>query len=233
MAFQCAVIGLGRFGSQVALELTSHHVPVLAIDADRETVELISDKVDLALCFNATNEAALRDARIQDKDVVVCAIGDQSVEDSILTTALLRQIGVRRIVARASTDLHARILRIVGATDVVNPEKEMGLRIAQRIITPELTELIPLASGAAIAELAVPKSFAGKSLIDLRIRSRYGVNIIGLRRLQTPEGGKSDSSTDLSRQFILTPPPDEPFQPNDILVVAGTEEDVKKFAGLT
>jgi trk system potassium uptake protein TrkA len=232
MAFQCAVLGLGRFGTQVALGLAQRHVPVLAVDADRDVVDRISNEVDHAVCFNTTNEAALRDARIQEMDVAVCALGDRNVEDSILTTALLRQIGVRKIVARASTDLHARILRIVGASLVVNPEKEMGIRIAQRIVHPELTELIPLSSGAAIAELPVPQSFVGQTMIDLRIRSRYGVNVVGMRRLQTPGEGRTEEDTDLSREMILMPPPDQPFAAGDILIVAGSEDDVKQFASL-
>jgi trk system potassium uptake protein TrkA len=230
MAFECAVIGLGRFGGEVARDLARRNIPVLAIDADRDLVEDISNAVDHALCFDTTDEAALRDAQIQDMDVVVCAIGDQNIENSILTTALLRQIGVKRIVARASTDLHARILRIVGASEVVNPEKEMGLRIAQRIANPELTELIPLSAGAVLAELPVPGSFVGKTMLDLRIRSRYGVNVIAIRRLQTPAAGSKE--TDLSRALLLTPAPGEPFLIGDILVVAGTEDDVKKFAAI-
>ncbi|MCX7848349.1 MAG: TrkA family potassium uptake protein [bacterium] len=228
MSIECAVIGLGRFGMEVALGLARRHVPVLAVDQNRELVEDISEYVDNALCFDTTNESALRDARIHEMPLAVVAIGDNHVEDSILTTALLRQIGVPRIIARASTDLHAKILRIVGANEVVNPEKEMGGRIAQRVIAPGLTELIPLSEGFAIAELRVPPSFIGRSMSDLRVRSRYGVNVVALRRRARDLAPDEPAST----TFLLNPSPEEPFEPNDILIVAGKEQDVKNLAAL-
>jgi len=237
MAHRCAVIGLGRFGMEVALWLAERKYPVLAIDRRRDLVEQISNDVDSALCFDSTNENALMDARVNEMAVVVCAIGDNNVQNSILTTALLHQIGVPRVIARASTDLHARILKIVGATDVVNPEKDMGIRVAQIIVNPGLTEVVPLAEGASVAEMNVPASFIGKTLLELRVRSRYEVNIIGVRRLRVPLAagpeGEAASKEDGARVFILTPKPDEPFFEGDILVVAGTEENVKKFSSIS
>ena len=235
MAQRCAVIGLGRFGTEVARWLAERNHPVLAIDKRRDLVEEISSEVDSALCFDSTNENALRDARINEMAVVVCAIGDNNIQNSIMTTALLHQLGVPRIITRASSDLHARILKIVGATDVVNPEKDLGIRVAQIIASPGLTEVVPLAEGASVAEMNVPESFIGKTLIDLRIRSRYEVNIIGVRRLQELQDVPKETETTEQEDswiFLLTPNPDEPFCAGDILVVAGTEENVRKFSGL-
>lgn len=237
MAQRCAVIGLGRFGTEVARWLAERNHPVLAIDKRRNLVEEISSEVDSALCFDSTNENALRDARINEMSVVVCAIGDNNIENSILTTALLSQLGVPRIITRASSDLHARILKIVGATEVVNPEKDLGMRVAQIIANPGLTEVITLAEGASVAEMNLPESFVGKTLLELRIRSRYDVNIIGVRRLpktqeQEPTDNGEAADQEVSRIFLLTPQPDEPFCAGDILVVAGTEEDVRKFSEL-
>jgi trk system potassium uptake protein TrkA len=235
MAQRCAVIGLGRFGTEVARWLAERNYPVLAIDKRRDLVEEISSEVDSALCFDSTNENALYDARINEMPVVVCAIGDNNIQNSILTTALLHQIGVPRIITRASSDLHARILKIVGATDVVNPEKDLGMRVAQIIANPGLTEVVPLAEGASVAEMNVPESFVGKTLLELRVRSRYDVNIIGVRRLQEPTGiaeEEEETGEEEKRIFLLTPKPDEPFCEGDILVVAGTEENVRKFSSL-
>lgn len=230
MAHQCAVIGLGRYGTEVALCLSRRNFPVMAVDSNRDLVESISNDVDKALCFDSTSETALRDARIDEMSYVVVAIGDNHVEDSILTTALLKQVGVPRIIARASTDLHAKILRIVGATEVVNPEREMGVRTAQRIITPGLTDLIPLSEGAALAEMRVPDSFVGQSMIDLRVRSRYGVTVIAVRRTVTEVDQAEEITGAVEKQFILSPQPDQPFRLGDILVVAGKEDDVKRLA---
>jgi len=234
MSKQFAVIGLGRFGTEVALWLSQHHFPILAIDKKRNLVQDISKDVDNALSFDSTNESALREARIEEIDTVICAIGDNNVQNNILTTALLKQLGVPRIIARASTDLHARILKIVGADEVVNPEKEMGLRTAQKIATPGLTELIPLSDNAAIAELKVPESFIGKNIYDLRVRSRYGINVIGIRRLieNTKPETDSDKDEEKLRNFLLTFSPEDIFEKEDILVVAGKEDDVKKFAAI-
>jgi len=229
MAKQYAVIGLGKLGREVVEWLSRKGHQVMAIDKRRDRVEEISIKVDNSLSFDTTSETALLDARIDDMDVVVCAIGDHHIQDSIMTTALLKQIGVKKIMARASTDLHAKILKVVGADEVINPEKEMGDKIAQKIVTPGLSEIFPIAEGAAIAELDVPKSFVGKNIIELRIRSRYGVNVIGVRRLKMggeplPEGEEPE------RKFIINFKPEETLQPNDVLVVAGTEDAVKKIA---
>ena len=234
MSKQFAVIGLGRFGTEVALWLSQHHYPILAIDINRNLVQDISKDVDNALSFDSTNESALREARIEEIDTVICAIGDHNIQNNILTTALLKQLGVQRIIARASTDLHARILKVVGADEVVNPEKEMGLRTAQKIVTPGLTELIPLSENAAIAELKVPDSFIGKDIYDLRVRSRYGINVIGIRRLieNSISETSGDKDEEKPRNFILTFSPEDIFDKEDILVVAGKEEDVKKFAAI-
>ncbi|MCX7005242.1 MAG: TrkA family potassium uptake protein [bacterium] len=235
MTFGCTVIGLGRFGMEVALSLAKRHFSVLAIDKNRKFVDEISEHVEQALMLDSTDEDALREAHINEMAVAVVAIGDKNIENSILTTALLRQLGTPRIIARASTDLHARILRLVGATEVINPEKEMGARTAQRISAPGLSELIPLADNAALAELNVPSSFIGRTILEMRVRSRYGVNIIALRRLnistEVPEEARP--AQEMRRAFILNPDPEERFRAGDILVVAGTEEDVRRVAALS
>ncbi len=235
MTFGCTVIGLGRFGMEVAISLAKRHFSVLAIDKNRKFVDEISEHVEQAISLDATDEDALREAHINEMAVAVVAIGDKNIENSILTTALLRQLGTPRIIARAATDLHARILRLVGATEVINPEKEMGARTAQRISAPGLNELIPLAENAALAELNVPSSFIGRTILEMRVRSRYGVNIIALRRLNisTEVAEEARPSQEMRRAFILNPDPEEHFRAGDILVVAGTEEDVRRVAALS
>jgi len=211
MSKQFAVIGLGRFGFEVALWLSQHHFQTLAIDVNRNLVQEISKDVDNAMCFDSTNESALRDARIDEIDTVstnesalrdarideidtvICAIGDHHVQNNILTTALLKQFGVPRIVARASTDL-----------------------TAQKVATPGLTELIPLSDNAAIAELKVPESFIGKNIYDLRIRSRYGINVIGIRRLKENLADEIDKDDKESRNFILSFSPEDIFEKDDV-----------------
>jgi trk system potassium uptake protein len=236
MARQYAVIGLGRFGMEVAQWLSSRKHSVLAIDSERSLIDKISTEVDRALSLDSTDEDALREARVHEMDVVVVAIGDQNIQNSILTTALLQKLGARKIIARASTELHARILTIVGAHDVVNPEKEMGQRVAQRIAIPGLSELFPLDKNATIAELPIPQSFIGKTLVDLRVRNRYNINIIGVRRTKDTPSEDMDTApaknVEATHELELNPSPDTVFQPHDVLVVAGTEQSVKNLAAL-
>lgn len=224
MIKKCAVIGLGRFGTEVVRWLESHNIPVLAIDSDKEVVQKVADEENVTgtLCLDSTDESALREADISGMEVVVVAIGDHHVESSIMTVALLKQLGVRRIVARASSQLHADILRKVGATEAVNPEKEMGLRVARMIYAPNLREVIPFSAGASIAEVDVPPSFVGKNMIDLRLRSRYEINVIGIRRL-------THSKEEEERFLLLSPKPEDPLQEGDVLVVVGTDNNVRKF----
>lgn len=236
MARQYAVIGLGRFGMEVARWLSSRKHSVLAIDSERFLVDKIITEADRALSLDSTDEDALREARVHEMDVVVVAIGDNHIQNSILTTALLQKLGTRKIVARASTELHERILTIVGAHDVVNPEKEMGQRVAQRIAIPGLSELFPLDKNATIAELPVPSSFIGQTLVDLRIRSRYNINIIGVRRSKETQQENMDAapgeSVEVTHDLELNPAPDTVFQLHDVLVVVGTEKSVKSLAAL-
>jgi len=234
MAKKFAVIGLGRFGTEVALWLSQHDHPTVAVDKNRELVQEISKSVDNAFCFDSTNESALNDIRVQDMDTVICAIGDHHVQNNILTSALLKQLGVKRIISRASTDLHAKILKIIGVDEIVNPEQEMGKRTAQRIVTPGLTELIPLGQEISMVDMKVPKSFINQKVNELNVRTKFGVNIIGVYRLK--KDAVLDNFQDINskdvRKFNLVNSPDFEFKEEDILVVVGKEKDIKKFTEL-
>jgi len=242
-----AVIGLGLFGREVALSLSRRGYSVLAVDRNTEMVEQVKASVDQALILDTTDENALREARIGEMAVAVCAIGTQHVENSILTTALLHQLGVPRIIVRAANDLHARILQQVGATHVVNPEQEMGRRVAHQIASPGIREVLSLAEGVCVAEVPVPPSFAGKTLAGLDVRRKYGVNVIGVQRrssgavVSSPPTDDGDAEFDDSgpveamrqaRRFIMNVAPTERLKDDDILVVIGGSDDVKRLGGI-
>lgn len=241
------VIGLGLFGREVALSLARRGYSVLAVDRDMEMVEQVKASVDQALLLDTTDENALREARIDEMAVAVCAIGTQHVENSILTTALLHQLGVPRIIVRAANDLHARILQQVGATEVVNPEQEMGRRIAHQIASPGIREVLNLAEGVCVAEVPVPPSFAGMSLAELDVRRKYGVNVIGVQRrspgvVASPAAGDGGAGEydrsgpgdgmQQDRRFIMNISTTEKLKADDILVVIGGSDDVKRLGGL-
>jgi trk system potassium uptake protein TrkA len=185
MVGEFAVIGIGMFGRNVAVQLARAGHSVLAIDIDQEEVDRAAADLDAVVCADATDEAALRELRMERMTCAVVAIGAQSMEASILATALLRQLGVPRIVARSLSDLHARVLRAVGAHEVVSPEEEMGQRLARRLAEPSVLERIELGEGAELAELEVPAAWIGKSLLELDIRRKYGVTVVAVRRGRT------------------------------------------------
>jgi len=234
------VIGLGLFGREIATVLARRGHTVLAIDTDPETVEAIKDFVDQAVVLDTTDEAALREMKIDTMETAVCAIGAGHIQDSILTTALLHQLEVPRIIARAADPLHARILKQVGATEVLNPEREMGDRIANQIATPGIREVLRLGNDVYVAEIPVPPSFVGNTPASLNIRQRYGVTIIGLQRgrgearsvLGISSFDPAGSPPGHRRQLILNLEPTVVFHDDDSLIVIGTEEDVKRLGGL-
>jgi trk system potassium uptake protein TrkA len=236
------VIGLGLFGREVATSLARRGHSVLAIDKDIEQVEQIKDAVDQAIALDTTDEGALREAKIDEVETAVCAIGAQHIQDSILTTALLHQLEVPRIIGRAADSLHARILRQVGATEIVNPEQQMGSRVASQIASPGLREVLRLAGDVCVAEVPLPASFIGKSPASLDIRRKYGVTVIGVQRLAP---GQPRITTEVAveevgperfleenRHLILSLQPDDKFEDGDTLVLVGSEADVKRLSAL-
>lgn len=211
------VVGLGAFGRNVALSLAEAGQSVLAVDSSRDTVQGLSPRLDAVVCADATDEAALRELGVDRVSCAVVAIGAESREASILATAILHQIGVPRIVGRAVSELHARVLRAVGAHEVISPEVEMGQRLARRLAHPNVFERIDLGALTTLAEVAVPESFAGQSLIDLGVRRKVGVTVVAIRR-----GAVTLASLDGS----------EVLASGDVLVVIGPEAAIERLADL-
>lgn len=217
MSGDFAVIGAGRFGRSVAERLASRNRSVLVVDRDPEQVQSLAHLVDAAVCLDATDEQAFAELRLDQYGCVIVAVGADSIEGSVLVTALLRQAGVARIVARAITTLHARVLLAVGAHEVVNPEKSMGEQLADDLCHPNVMSRLQFADGTTLAEVECPQAFGGKSLVDLDVRNRYGVTVVAIRR-----GG-----AELSR-----PDPMMALGAGDVLVVLGTLEAIERLGSL-
>ncbi|TXD34440.1 TrkA family potassium uptake protein [Lujinxingia vulgaris] len=213
---QFAVIGLGQFGMSVARNLAHQGESVMAIDLDAELVENASQDADVAIRADATDERTLQELQLETMSCVVVAIGAHSIEASVLTTALLKQVGVPRIVARAMSDLHARVLRAIGADEVVNPEEEMGRRLAARLSQPSILEQVELGD-SNLAEVEAPEAFVGKTLADLDIRNRYAVSIMAIQR---------------GDEVIANPMGAESLQSGDVLVVVGSVNSIRNLASL-
>lgn len=217
---QFAVIGLGRFGLSVAKTLSEKGHQVLAIDKDEELVQEVSEFVTEAVQADSTDEKALKAVGIMNVDVAVVGIGT-NLEASVLTTLILKELGVQHIVARAVTEEHGKVLERVGATKVVFLERDMGTRIANSLVSPSVIEHIGLSSDSSIIETVPPKEFVGKSIRDLDVRVKHGLNIIAVR--------KKEPSADGSLQLDVAPKADYVVKQGDVFVLIGSNENLDKF----
>jgi len=223
---QFAIIGLGRFGFSVAKTLSEKKHQVIAIDADENIVQNLSDSVTQAVCLDATDLKALKAVGIEDVDVAICAIG-HDLKASILTTLNLKEIGVKEIVCKAQDEKHKVLLERIGATRVVLPEREMGVRVANSLMTSQVIEHIELSEDSSIAELIPPKEFTGKSLREINVRAKYGLNVIGIkkRNINTAKNGKSGPRETVN----MSPQAEDIIEKNDILIVLGSNDNIDKF----
>ena len=223
---QYAVIGLGKLGGKVAETLTERGGEVIAIDSDLRRVEEIKDVVAQALCLDSTDEEAMHKTGVPDVEVAVVALGD-NIEGSILTTALLRDLGVSRIVARATSPLHGRALSRVGATQIIFPEEHAGEQLAKNIIAPNIIENITLTTGRELARIVVEDHFVGKSLRELDFRARFGVNVVEIQK-RVPFITNT-GETEFRIEFNDLPDPDDKLEVGDILMVVGSSENIEKL----
>lgn len=178
---QFLVIGAGRFGSSVARTLYEQGHDVLVVDSNEAIVQQISDKVTHAVAANATSEEALEALGVQEFDVVVVAIGHE-MQNSIMVSILLKELGARYIVAKAQTELHGKVLRKIGVNRVVFPERDMGQKLAHSLVSRNIIDLIELSETYSVVEVEAPQEMVGRTLQDLNLRVRYGINVIALRR---------------------------------------------------
>lgn len=165
--------------------LAKKNVEVIALDLDLKRVQAASAYTTQALACDATDEDALRQLSPQTRDVCICATGDQSKEAAIISTALLKQMGAKRVIARANDELHARILRLVGADEVINPEWAFGERFANRVIDEAILEEMSLGSDLVVTEFRTPQAFAKKSLLELNLRRRHEMTVVAIRSAAT------------------------------------------------
>jgi len=208
-----AVIGLGRFGSSVARTLYELGHNVLAVDKDEESLRAVVDHVTHAVQVDSTDPNALRAVGITNFDAVVVAIG-VDIQESILTTMLLKDLGVKKIVAKAVDDRQGKVLEKVGADTVVFPERDMGVRVAHTLASPNVLEYLELTSEYTIDEVRVPDRLNGRTLQDLDLRTRFGVNVLLILR---------DS------QLLISPATDVQLRSGDVLVVVGENKQLNRL----
>ncbi len=215
MAKHYAVIGLGNFGMSLAVELARLGQRVLAVDVNPERAREAQAYVDQAAVADATDRATLEALGVGKVDVAAVSLGGR-MEASVLVVLHLNRIGVPEIVAKAVSEDHGEILARVGATRVVFPEKEMAERVAERLSSRNVLDYLSLASGFSVVELAPTKEMSGRTLAELDLGRRYGVQVVAVKEL-VPE------------RVHIAPGPDRVIKDSDILVVFGPEEAVRRL----
>ncbi len=221
-----AVIGLGTFGSKTAISLYEKGAEVIAVDLEDRLVEKIKDRVTHAVSANVTDERAMRSINISDVDTAVVAIGD-NIETSILAVAMLRKLGVGRVIARATSVLHQDVLREIGASEIIKVEEEMGEIMASKIIAPHVLQRYNFAAGYSLVELKLGKNFEGRTLVESKIRQNYHLNIVALQK-RVPfitEEGKSAYRVNIND----SPMPMDVIEENDVVVLVGSEKNFNRL----
>jgi len=210
MKEQVLVIGLGQFGMSLARTLNEKGFQVIAVDIDQKLVNEAANFATDAICLNAIDEISLSKLSPKDRDLVICSIG--SKEPSILTVALLKQMGCENIIARASETIHARILKAIGAKKVINPEQEYGKRFANRILFKNIFS-DNTSDELDLLEVPIPTFMKDKSLVELKLPDRYKVIVAGV----------------IKDNKLTRPMPKEKLQEDDRLLLIGSSDDIEKM----
>jgi trk system potassium uptake protein TrkA len=209
------VIGLGIFGFHIAKELYEKGMEVIAIDKSKEVIQKIKDSCSKAVVADAREKEVLEAIGIQEDDTVIVSFGED-LSASTLLTLHLKELNVKRIIVKAPSEDHKRILQKVGATEVIIPEREMAAKVARSLISPNVIDYIPISEDYNISEIAPPASFIGKSIAELNLRKRYHIEVIAIRDV-------------LSDRITLVPQASSVIKDSDILVVIGKDPDIQKI----
>lgn len=223
MKYQFAVIGLGRFGFSVAKTLAKFGSEVIAIDNHEERVKKVAEFVTYALQLDAMDEKALRSVGVQNVDTAIVSIGE-NIEASILVVMILKELGIKNIIAKAVTTLHGKVLENLGVQRIIYPERDMAVRVAHSLIRPKVLEQLELSEEYSIVELPIPDYLIGKTIQESQLRSKYNVNLIAIKRKVTTEKGF------IKEAWNVNPSPNDIMIDGDILVLIGLNEDLDKLS---
>ena len=210
-----AVIGLGSFGERLCEELSEKGGKVLAIDNQAKLIERVKDMVAQSILLDSTDEEAMNQVPIGD-----------NIEASILTTAILKRIGIPRILSRAVSEIHQQVLWQVGADEIINIEIDEGTRLAQRLISPEILDRIPISEKISLSEVFVPSDFAEKNLSQLDLRNKMHVNDVAIRRTSLTVDEEGDT---VRSERIVFPDAETKLEESDVLLLVGLNEDLDSF----
>jgi len=210
---QFVVIGCGRFGEALSTKLVELGKEVMVVDISEEIVQNISQTVTYAVQADATDENSIKSLGISNFDVAVISIG-ANIQASLLVTLMIKELGVKKVIAKAQNELHAKILYKIGADRVVFPEREMGIRVAKNLVSKNVLDFIEFAPDYSVMEVLVLDEWIGRSLIEIDMRSRYGINVMAIKH-----------GDDINISLIGT----YEIKKDDILIVIGNNSDLQKI----
>lgn len=224
-----AVLGLGNFGSQLAHSLAQKGAEVLAVDVDEEAVLDVKDSVTQAVVANVSDKKALLSLNIDGFDCVIVSLGEK-VGASILVAQFLKKAGVKEILVKAINEDHAEALQNVGATIVVFPERDIAKKIADSLITPNLIDFIPVSEGYSIVEMTPPSECIGKTLAELRLRNRFGLQVLAVR---TAANAEDVEAGEVTPDAIVVPDANYRVEKHHVLIIMGENRNIEKFRKLS
>jgi len=213
---QFAVIGIGRFGSSLIKELMRMGHEVLAIDVDEDRVNDAADYCTHAVQADTMDEQVLKALGIRNFDAVIVAIGD-NIQSNILTTIVLKELGVKKVISKAKSTMHGKVLEKIGTDIVIHPEQDMAVKLARSLVSQNFLEQINISPDYSIIEFIIPQIFINKNLFEIGLRQKMGVTVLAIRR---------------GDNIIVSPEPDEKLQVQDIMVALGRNNDLEKLTNL-
>lgn len=213
------LIGVGKFGATLALALSEKGCDVLAIDENEERIDALKDKVSQPVVADALDKEVLEKLGVHEADVVVVSLGGR-IDSSVLVCLYLHELGVRKIIVKAEGEDHAKVLKAVGAHEILIPERDEALRLANSIISPNILESFQLSDEYGIIEVVSPEKYFFKTLRQLEIRRKFEVHVLGIHK-------------PLDGSFNVVPPPDYEIRPDDVLIVIGENKNLDKFKVFT
>ncbi|MDO5695564.1 MAG: TrkA family potassium uptake protein [Eubacteriales bacterium] len=208
-----AVLGLGKFGMAVARELSDLDCDVIAVDMDEEIVKMMSREVDYAVAADVTDKNAMKEIGLADTDAVFISIAED-LEASILAALIAKELGVKQIIAKASSYMHGKVLDKIGVTRVLYPEREMGRRMARNIVAGNFLDMIDLSREYSLVEIKVPEKWIGETILGLNVRQKYGLNIVAMKR---------------GEDIFVNIDPNKPFAEHDVLIVVGSNTAISEL----
>lgn len=219
------VIGLGNFGSTLSISLTEMGFEVIAVDNDMRKVNEFKERITHTICLDSGDKAAMETLPLKDSDAVIVAIGED-FGASVLTTAILKQLGAKKIIGRAISDLHQTVIEAIGVEEIIRPEEESAHRLSKRFQIKGVVDSFEISEDYNIVETEVPEEYIGKTVQETNFRAEFNLNILTVIRMVKTENIIGQSS--LKRKVLGVVTPNTTFEKGDILVIFGNNKDIKR-----